>query len=68
MNMEDMCLCGSKECKYYNECYRGGYTEKHGIYTISFLSQICNEHTNYQYIITDNNSILKEIKDNEIHI
>ena len=66
--MNDMCLCGSTECKYYNKCYRGGLTKKKGIYTISFLSQICNAHTNYQYLITNNNSILKEIKDNEIHI
>ena len=47
MRMDDICLCASKDCPRFNECYRGGLTEKKGIYTISLLAEICNENNNY---------------------
>lgn len=48
MNMEDMCLCASEECPHYNECWRGGLTTRKGIYTMSYLAEVCNEKNEYE--------------------
>ena len=47
----DICLCASKECPRYDECIRGELTKKKGIYTISFLREICNQNNNYEMFI-----------------
>lgn len=43
----DMCLCESAGCKRYNECLRGNGIKREGIYTTSYLAEICNEENNY---------------------
>ena len=48
---DDICLCASKECPRYNECYRGDGKKREGIYTISLLREICNQNNNYEYFI-----------------
>lgn len=47
----DICLCASEECPKYKECIRGGKTEKEGIYTMSYLSEVCNQNNKYEYFI-----------------
>lgn len=60
MNMYDMCLCASVECPRYHECCRGGLTKRQGIYTSSFLAEICNESSNYEYYIPDDTNNKEE--------
>ena len=56
----DMCLCASEECPRYDECMRGGATTKQGIYTISFLREICNQNNNYELFIKGLVNVNKE--------
>ncbi len=50
---DDICLCASKECPRYDECYRNGETKnkKGEIYTVSMLREVCNQNNNYEYFI-----------------
>lgn len=50
----DICLCASEECPRYKECIRGGKTEKKGIYTMSYLSEVCNQNNEYECFIGEN--------------
>lgn len=52
-SMYDFCLCASVWCPKYNECYRGGKTKREGIYTSSYLGEVCNEENNYENFIGD---------------
>ena len=47
----DMCLCASKDCPRYNECLRGAEIKRKGVYTTSYLGDICNENSNYETFI-----------------
>ena len=47
----DICLCASEECPKYDDCERGGKNKKEGIYTISYLAEVCNQNTQYAYFI-----------------
>ena len=47
----DICLCASEDCPKYQDCLRGAGIKRQGIYTISILSEICNEQTNYKCFI-----------------
>ena len=47
----DICLCGSTECPKYEKCIRGGLTTKKGIYTMSYLREICNQNNNNEMFI-----------------
>ena len=49
----DICMCASEECPRYNQCLRGSLTKRQGIYTQSFLSEICNEENDYKYQIKE---------------
>ena len=49
--MLDICLCMCKECKYYDDCIRGGALSRAGIHTVSDLSEVCNEENDYEYFI-----------------
>ena len=49
----DICLCASKECPKYEECIRGGLTTRNGIYTMSYLREVCNQNNNYEMFIGD---------------
>ena len=53
----DICLCGSTECPKYEKCIRGGLTTKNGIYTMSYLREICNQNNNYEMFIGEHNDI-----------
>lgn len=52
---DDICLCASKECPKYKECIRGELTKREGIYTISLLSECCNQNNNYIMFIGEKN-------------
>lgn len=47
----DICFCACKECPRYDKCFRGGGSERKGIYTISLLKEICNQNNDYQMFI-----------------
>ena len=53
----DICFCNSKECPWYSKCLRGS-AERKGIYTVSFLSEVCNETNDYGYYIENTESVL----------
>ena len=50
----DICLCASEECPKYKDCKRGGLVKRQGIYTISYLFEVCNETNNYEMFIGEN--------------
>jgi hypothetical protein len=54
----DICLCASVECPRYEDCVRGGLTVRQGVYTMSYLKEVCNQNNNYEMFIGEN-------KDNE---
>ena len=54
---DDICLCASIECPRYEECIRGGVNKKQGIYTISYLKEVCNQNNNYEMFIGEHNDI-----------
>lgn len=46
--MMDICLCATEDCPKYKECLRGdGGVRPPGVYTMSFLGEVCNEKNNY---------------------
>ena len=51
--MYDICRCASSECPKYENCWRGNGQKKNGIYTISYLAEICNNDNNYEMFIGD---------------
>ena len=53
----DICLCASKECPKYEKCIRGGLTTRNGIYTMSYLREVCNQNNNYEMFIGEHNDI-----------
>lgn len=49
---DDICLCASIECPRYNDCMRGdNYKRVDGVYTVSFLKEVCNQNNNYAMFI-----------------
>ena len=49
---DDICRCATENCPKYNQCRRGnGFHHDAGIYTVSFLGEVCNEENNYEYFI-----------------
>ena len=53
----DICLCASTECPKYKECIRGELTTRKGIYTMSYLSEVCHKDNNYELFIGEHNDI-----------
>lgn len=49
--MEDICRCASHKCPRYDKCMRGDGYKREGIYTISNLSEVCNQNNNYEMYI-----------------
>ena len=47
----DICLCASEECPRYESCLRGAGIKRVGVYTVSFLREVCNENNKYEYFI-----------------
>ena len=48
---DDICLCASEECPKYEDCVRGGKIKREGVYTISYLAEVCNQNNKYECFI-----------------
>ncbi len=60
--IDDICFCASEQCPIREYCYRAA-GQKAGIYTISYLGEICNHANVFELFIQADPDTIKKYRD-----
>lgn len=59
--IDDICFCASEKCPIREYCYRG-IGIKAGIYTISYLGEVCNHANIFAYFMQADSKTIEEYR------